>query len=754
MWPWINSWIVPPYETSIVQDGFFVRFCPFDRMGRVLSRDDIMRDRLYVYALTTFPINMAATLTAPAPVRNPESGEEADAEVSEDALSPRTAGSADTDNPTPSCESDVSPVLTISSTTSLHAGAGAENSALHPMRTTQEIPPAQQDAADEECNYKSLTPSCKAPKLPVIEATQNKHACLTPHSKFLKKQRASRHRAVLSDDALHTDSTEAFVRKKPHLTRSNAIKAMRSYRLDKWLEQQDRSSSTSSVLSPSPAPSSTITWTPIPGFPPNSSSPGLRDAHPDPPIRPRALLFEPEVASNQTILYGAPPSSTVASSAATTTAVPRPEQGGATAQNQDNARFACTGGMQRTFRVPVFEDGTFYAGPLDPYSALAARKNFLVFCFSEAGFLGNKTLALRQPIRESMSQLARGWRYYPKTMVLTFASLSIPNAASCIADRQNLRAVVLLLSFHLGAEHGTLTLFSPEIVPFQSDDWTVIRAMRACWLPPKLVSEMCCRWICGIPRILNGKYVFIALDDVDITPAATVKVHFGAFINLSLASQVGRSIEIHSPLLTVSSESASTDPTFCNWQSGREHLAPPELAEDAFFWMRAGQLRPSHTSTLTSARTSDEKIGAHLEIQAGGKRALRTQALPAFNFSTAVFVIGEEGHHGTLLLPGFASEEAIILQVAAKIRPRSTQLRKRIRFLMNCSLGMRFLERGPETVCALSPPEPWNVLPLFFSTPPPCIWVPLSLKTSRLEVSGYLAPEFLSNKFKVPVIFL
>ena len=278
MWPWINSWIVPPYETSIVQNGFFVRFCPFDRMGRVLSRDDIMRDRLYVYALTTFPINFAATLTAPAPVRNPESGEEA-----EDALSPRTAGSADTDNPTPSCESDVSPVLTISSTTSLHAGAGAENSALHPMRTTQEVPPAQ--PADEECNYKSLTPSCKALKLPVIEATQNKHASLTPHSKFLKKQRASRRRAVLSDDALHTDSTEAFVRKKPHLTRSSAIKATRSYRLDKWLEQQDRSSSTSSVLSPSPVPSSTVTWTPIPGFPPNSSSPGLRDAHLDPPIR-------------------------------------------------------------------------------------------------------------------------------------------------------------------------------------------------------------------------------------------------------------------------------------------------------------------------------------------------------------------------------------------------------------------------------------------------------------------------------------
>ena len=293
MWPWINSWIVPPYETSIVQGGFFVRFCPFDRVGRVLSRDDIMRDRLYVYALTTFPINMAAALTAPAPVRNPESGEEADAEASEDALSPRTAESADTENPTPSCESDVSPVLTISSTTSLHAGAGAENSALHPMRTTQEVPPAQQDVADEECKYKSLTPSCKALKLPIIDATQNKHACLTPHSKFLKKQRASRRRAVLSDDALHTNSTEAFVRKRPHLTRSSAIKAMRSYRLDKWLEQQDRSSSTSSVLSPSPAPSSTVTWTPIPGFPPNSSSPGLRDGHPDPPIRPRALLFEP-----------------------------------------------------------------------------------------------------------------------------------------------------------------------------------------------------------------------------------------------------------------------------------------------------------------------------------------------------------------------------------------------------------------------------------------------------------------------------
>ena len=160
-------------------------------------------------------------------------------------------------------------------------------------------------------------------------------------------------------------------------------------------------------------------------------------------------------------------------------------------------------------------------------------------------------------------------------MVLTFASLSIPTAASCIADRQNLRAVVLLLSFHLGAEHGTLTLFFPEIVPFQSDDWTVIRAMRACWLPPKLVSEMCCRRTCGIPRILNGKSVFIALDDVDVTPTATVKVRFGAFINLSLTSQVGRSIEIHSPLLTISSGSASTDPTFCNWQSGREHLAPP-----------------------------------------------------------------------------------------------------------------------------------------------------------------------------------
>ena len=111
-----------------------------------------------------------------------------------------------------------------------------------------------------------------------------------PLKRFPLHNRMLLMRTVLSDDALHTDSTEAFVRKKPHLTRSSAIKAMRSYRLDKWLEQQDRSSSTSSVLCPSPAPSSTVAWTPIPGFPPNSSSPGLRDAHLDPPIRPRALL--------------------------------------------------------------------------------------------------------------------------------------------------------------------------------------------------------------------------------------------------------------------------------------------------------------------------------------------------------------------------------------------------------------------------------------------------------------------------------
>ena len=174
--------------------------------------------------------------------------------------------------------------------------------------------------------------------------------------------------------------------------------------------------------------------------------------------------------------------------------------------------------------------------------------------------------------------------------------------------------------------------------------------MRACWLPPKFVSEMCCRWACGIPRILNAQYVFIALDDVDIAPNAIVRTRFGAFTNLSFSSQIGVGIDIRSTLLATPSESASIDSTFSTWQKGSDHLAEPELAEDAFLW----------TANAHSM---------HL-LDAGGKRAQCTHAPTTFNFSTAVHVIGEEGHHGTLLLPGFASKDAIIAQVATKIRPR------------------------------------------------------------------------------------
>ena len=100
--------------------------------------------------------------------------------------------------------------------------------------------------------------------------------------------------------------------------------------------------------------------------------------------------------------------------------------------------------------------------------------------------------------------------------------------------------MVLLLSFLYTPAHSTMVLYSPTIDRFASDDWTVVRAMKAFWLPPHTVSEMCCRWICDIPRLLQGKNLFVSIDDQDIRPAEIVKVHFGAFVNLSLTSQVGR----------------------------------------------------------------------------------------------------------------------------------------------------------------------------------------------------------------------
>ena len=394
-----------------------------------------MRDRLYAYALSTFPTDMAAALVAPVPVRNPESGEEADAEPSDNTPSPRTDRSFGSDNPTPSCGSDVTPVLSISSTSSLQAGANTETEPEPTNQTGQLVLAAQQEVTPEKAPLGDSIPSIKTRKLPIAENTQRKFLCLSPCSKFLKRQRISRRRAVLADDALHTESTETFVRRRPHLSRTDAIKAMRKHRLDKWLEQQDRPSSTSSVRSVSPVPSSTATWTPVPGFPPSPSAPADELTCNILAIQPRALHFEPEDASQQTILYPPLASSVHASSDAFPPFTSQSDPGQITLQQQENTCPTCAGGMRNTFCSPSFDDGAFFSGPPDPFSALLARRNFLVFCFSEAGFLGNKTLALKQPVRASMSQLARGWRYSPKTMVLVFTSLSIAMAANNIADQ-------------------------------------------------------------------------------------------------------------------------------------------------------------------------------------------------------------------------------------------------------------------------------------------------------------------------------
>ena len=283
LWPWVNSWIVPPNEPTVVNNGFYIRFCLHDRMGCVLARADIMRGRFYMSALSTAPLPTALPAHNPNPgTASHESGAEADVEASEEVSSHETFASADTEDPTPSHTSDAESVYSISSPTSLQAGAEETDSAPQQNGAGQQQNLSTGTAQDQNSCPEMTAPACIStpPALPILQPDVQKSNCLTPASKLKKRQRVSRRRAILADDALHTDTTEEYTRKKPHLTRTEAIKAMRSHRLDRWLEQQDRSSSTSSVqptISPTPT---TAAWTPVPGFPPEPTSPHPGESSP------------------------------------------------------------------------------------------------------------------------------------------------------------------------------------------------------------------------------------------------------------------------------------------------------------------------------------------------------------------------------------------------------------------------------------------------------------------------------------------
>ena len=655
LWPWVNSWVIPPYEHSIVQDGFYIRFCPCDRIGRTINRADIMRDRMLNHALSAIPPSLPSVLTTPAPSTY-HADSERDERREDDASS---ISSADTFRTPPTHEEssqtvtdDHESTITDATHESISAG-GAINHDVEPLSNKSDIESSVQIADGDESDtpLPNPSPATKTSLLPLATVSNEtgKHSHLSPEARQKKRQRASRRRVVLADDAIHTDSTEEFIAKRPHITRSQALKGLCSHRLDRWLEQQDRGTSTSSVQTSVVTPATTIAWTPI-----LITSPDLLPQDRN-PISPRRL-FE-DCAADENPHFSLMHDQILATPSEHNDGLHEDHR----SQCQDviqTRKAQCSGGMNSCFALPSIEEGQTLVGPPEPYSALHTKKGFIVFCFSEHGFIGNRTLPARQPLKQSLSSLAADWAFWPKTMVLSFNIFNPPVAAQIIADRQGLHAAILLISFHIFPTSGTLTLFSPEVGTLHFDDWSAIRAMRTCWLPPDMVSELCCRWVCDVPRFLKGKYVFVSIGDSDLLPACNLPMFFGPHITISLKSQVGTSIEASSPLFHTDVGPASNDPTFRQWTKKDVHIDPQKLLPDTALWFSAGALPCSLGNFI-------DKI-----LSAGGKRVQLHTAAPTFNFYTHVLLIGEEGYRGDVQIPGFASDNLIITHVLCKFRPR------------------------------------------------------------------------------------
>ena len=380
LWPWVNSWTIPPYEHSIVQDGFYVRFCPCDRIGRTLKRVDIMRDRMLNFALSAIPPSLPSARTTPAPStyqadpeREERREEDASSTSSEDTFRTPADGDESTQTASDSQESSNSDASHVS----VSAGAGAD-SGLDPTGDGRPVEHFKRDQhRDADVTLATPSDAKTSHLLPILVESGEAHDpnLLTPEARQRKRQRASRRRVVLADDAIHTDSTEDYIAKRPHITRSLAVKELRSHRLDRWLEQQERDTSTSSIQTSVNTQATTIVWSPILGT--TQQRPELaRTATPC--ISPRKLFVDEqrEVPLGHDKTHDRPPDSQPCNSNLV--------------NNLDNVyneetlqaqRPHCIGGMKRSFDLPSIDQGQMLLGPLSHTLLFTLRKDLVSSAF-------------------------------------------------------------------------------------------------------------------------------------------------------------------------------------------------------------------------------------------------------------------------------------------------------------------------------------------------------------------------------------
>ena len=371
------------------------------------------------FALSAIPPSLPSARTTPAPStyqadseREERHQDDASSNSSDDTFRTPANGDESTQTDSDSQESSKSDASHVS----VSAGAGADPSS----DPTGDGNRAELFKRDQHCDDDATLATPSDAKishlLPMIVDSDedNVPKLLTPEAKQRKRQRASRRRVVLADDAIHTDSTEEYVAKRPHISRSLAIKELRSHRLDRWLEQQERDTSTSSVQTSVNTQATTIAWTPILGT--SQQRPELAKTATQ-CITPRKLFADEhrEEPLDHTKMHDRPYDS-------------HPSNCNIRI-NFDNAcidetlqvqRSQCIGGMKRSFDLPSIDQGQILLGPPEPYSALHTKKGFSVFCFSEHGFIGNRTIPAKQALKQSLSTLAANWVFWPTTMVLSF----------------------------------------------------------------------------------------------------------------------------------------------------------------------------------------------------------------------------------------------------------------------------------------------------------------------------------------------
>ena len=123
-------------------------------MDRILTRADIMRDRLLLHAFSVQPVATTPWSVTPVPsVNQADSEREADEDSSDASSTPESFHSADgTRDVTPNDPSDLHSIASISSSSSLEAG-GPDPTRDLPTDYGVEgytIPPAQEDSLHYE----------------------------------------------------------------------------------------------------------------------------------------------------------------------------------------------------------------------------------------------------------------------------------------------------------------------------------------------------------------------------------------------------------------------------------------------------------------------------------------------------------------------------------------------------------------------------------------------------------------------------